>query len=361
MGRNVVSLIASLAVTALLAEGALRLFFVPAPPWREPQTRHVESPLLGWGLPPGSRSFTIDAPVSVNAHGLRDDEFPRAKPPGETRVLALGDSFTFALGVRFEDLYVQQLERLLDARHPERRHQVINAGVAGYNTRQELIYLRAEGLGFEPDLVTVGFYWNDLLGNEEPLPDLATPRLPERIETLGRDERRHTLPPWIRERLRSSVLLYQVVTRAKRLGQAFDPPTDPYSRAQQALLEGDAAVLDPLWEATGRRLRELAAALEPGAIPAVLVVFPMENQIRRDYPQLVFAERLREIWEPTGHPLVDLEPAYRAALEAGDNPFLPYDLHPNALGMRIAAEAIYQAIRDGGLLGGAKGRGARRG
>ena len=38
--------------------------------------------------------------------------------------------------------------------------------------------LSREGLRFEPDLVTVGFYWNDLIGNEPALPDIAsTPKL----------------------------------------------------------------------------------------------------------------------------------------------------------------------------------------
>jgi hypothetical protein len=77
----------------------------------------------------------------------------------------------------------------------------------------------------------------------------------------------------------------------------------------------------------------------------------MENQLLREYPQMVWGERLRELWAPTGMPFIDLEPAYRAALVAGHNPFLPYDLHPNALGMQIAAEHLLDAIERHGLLG----------
>ena len=50
------------------------------------------------------------------------------------------------------------------------------------------------------------------------------------------------------------------------------------------------------------------------------------------------------------HPFIDLEPAYRRSLETGENPFLPYDLHPNAVGMRIAADAVYRAIEKHALL-----------
>ena len=43
-------------------------------------------------------------------------------------------------------------------------------------------------------------------------------------------------------------------------------------------------------------------------------------------------------------PFLDLEASYRASLAAGENPFLPYDLHPNAVGMRIAADALYETV-----------------
>jgi hypothetical protein len=66
----------------------------------------------------------------------------------------------------------------------------------------------------------------------------------------------------------------------------------------------------------------------------------------------VWGDALREAWGPTGLPLVDLEAAYREATAAGgpDDPWLPYDLHPNARGMAIAAEAVRAAIRERGLL-----------
>lgn len=351
--RNALLAAAAFAVSLILLEGGLRLFIPVPPTWRSPQTRHLESPLLGWVLPPGSRSFTIDAPVQVNSYGLRDDEIAVPKPLGELRILCLGDSFTFALGVRFEDLYVQQLEALLNARPGASRVQVINAGVAGYNTRQEQIFLLARGLALEPDLVSIAFYWNDLIGNDAPLPDLDTPWLPSddpRLYERGERRRRHALPGWLREPLRKSVLIYTFATRIDRLRSMASPPDDETARVQRALLAGDDAFLEPYWRATEKRLLEIAETLEARAIPVVLIAFPMENQIRHDYPELALAERLREIWRPTGMPMIDLEPALRAALEAGENPFLPYDLHPNAAGMRIAARLLHETIRTHELI-----------
>jgi lysophospholipase L1-like esterase len=99
------------------------------------------------------------------------------------------------------------------------------------------------------------------------------------------------------------------------------------------------------------RLRQMADAARDRGVPVILLVFPGENEVRRDYPDLVFAQKLREIWASTGFPIIDLLPLYRASLRAGENPFLPYDLHPNAVGMRIAADQLFEVIRAHRYLG----------
>ena len=40
--------------------------------------------------------------------------------------------------------------------------EVINAGIPGYTTYQELEFLKIYGLQMEPDLVVLGFVFNDL-------------------------------------------------------------------------------------------------------------------------------------------------------------------------------------------------------
>lgn len=352
MLRNLALLAVSIGITLLGMELVLRLFYDVPPTWHEPQIRHLPSPLLGWVLPPGAQAWTIDAPVSVNSLGLRDDEIPLRKPAGTKRVLALGDSFTFALGVRFEDLWSERLERRLAAAAPDERFQVINAAVAGYNTRQELIQYLTLGAALEPDLVVLGFYWNDLVGNDEPLPDLQeTERIEAGAELAALTQPRHVIPTPIRNALRESVLLYLVVTGAKGVAARLDPPQDAPSVVQRALLSGDEETLAPYWEATAARLRELAEAARQRGTPVILLVFPGENEVRHDFPDLVFGEKLAEIWRPTGFPIIDLTEPYRAALRRGENPFLPYDLHPNALGMEIAAQAVFDVIAEKGWLG----------
>jgi len=120
----------------------------------------VDHPELGY-VHPKSVSYKLGANrVVLNSHGLRDDEIPYATPPGENRVLVLGDSVTFGWGVSQGDTLSDRMEPRLRSLTGE-RWQVINAGVNGYNSEQEAAYLRIEGTRYAPDIVILIYIAND--------------------------------------------------------------------------------------------------------------------------------------------------------------------------------------------------------
>jgi hypothetical protein len=96
--------------------------------------------------------------IKTNSLNLRDYEIPQ-KSPGEYRVLCLGDSFTFGLGVNIPDAYPKVAERILTA--AVRPVRVINGGTQG-NVDDARRFLLEKGLSFEPDLVTLQVY----IGND---------------------------------------------------------------------------------------------------------------------------------------------------------------------------------------------------
>src|SRR6185503_4734610 len=100
--------------------------------------------------------------------GLRDREYGREKEPGTFRVLVLGDARTAGLQVRAEETYPKRLENLLSALPSSARVEVVNAGIPGYGTADELRYLQSFGERWKPDLVVLAFYGgNDLANNLE--------------------------------------------------------------------------------------------------------------------------------------------------------------------------------------------------
>jgi hypothetical protein len=98
--------------------------------------------------------------VTYNEHGLRDHPIlPKGK--GEYRVLALGDSIVFGWGVPQDQIFPLRLEQLLQSRLGG-MVRVINTGVGGYNTVQEVAYFKHEGITLQPDLVVLTYVENDI-------------------------------------------------------------------------------------------------------------------------------------------------------------------------------------------------------
>ena len=144
---------------------------------------YVSDAALGQRLAPNYEGWFAGVPVKINALGFRDDrDYALDKPAGAVRILVLGDSVTFGHGTRSETTYPYLLEQRLREWKPEIQWQVWNLGVPGYATSQELAYLQRVAASYDPDLVVVGFYENDLTGNEPAHSPSALRRLASAIQ-----------------------------------------------------------------------------------------------------------------------------------------------------------------------------------
>ncbi len=159
----ILAIVVSLVCGLLVLEGGLRLM------GRGPQaTINQFDPLTGWSKKPGATSTRktpeFNVRYEINALGLRDsDTTSYAKPAGTYRVLCLGDSFTLGYTVDEHDLFVEQLGRAW--RSEGRRVDVVNAGTEGWSTDQEIEWFLSEGVKYQPDLVLIFPYENDLYWN----------------------------------------------------------------------------------------------------------------------------------------------------------------------------------------------------
>ncbi len=122
--------------------------------------RLASNPEIGHEHTPNSRARLMGADVSINSLGLRDREFPAAKPAGTRRILMLGDSITFGWGVDQDKTASVVLEQRLKAAG-QSDVQVINSGVGNYNTAMEVAYFRDHGAALVPDVVVLNYFIND--------------------------------------------------------------------------------------------------------------------------------------------------------------------------------------------------------
>jgi len=127
----------------------------------------LTDPVRGQRLAAGYDGWFAGVPVHINSLELRDPrEYSFDKRANTFRILVLGDSVTFGHGSVYEHTYPRLLEERLRQWRPDVDWQVWNAAVPGYNTSQELAQLLEVGARFQPDLVVVGFFWNDLYDNQ---------------------------------------------------------------------------------------------------------------------------------------------------------------------------------------------------
>ena len=118
--------------------------------------RYLFDELLGWRNIPNFQATTLGRPLNINSKGLRDRDYPHEKPAGTFRILVLGDSMTWGLGVADDEMFTEVLERRFA--EDGAKVEVINTGVSGWGTDQQYLFLQREGLKYQPDLVLLNFY-----------------------------------------------------------------------------------------------------------------------------------------------------------------------------------------------------------
>lgn len=298
--------------------------------------------------------------VATDAEGWRRTG-PPADTPAPLRILCLGDSFTYGVGVADSETYPALLERYLRKRFPLRGVDVVNAGVPFYDLFDELSYYREKGRLLRPDLVIVQFYANDLeamAGSffREDLKVRRGGRYNPLDQGLGREKVDRALTAWYETNLprlmgwlRSQPPPVGPSPAASGPFRAYRLQATPEERRllgdKAALLHADSLPgLERLWDNYGKALIELRDAVRADGAQLLLVLAPDVLQIRenRNAPAaaLVEASRAADI------PVLDMTTVLRSM--SGDNPDLyfltPTNNHPNALGHTVMAKLLAESL-----------------
>ena len=341
-------------------------------------------PTLGWDKPPGESAWLsrpeYQVNLAVNAGGLRGPDRPHGKPLGAHRTLLLGDSFVEGYTVAEEQTVRALLERRLDEDGCG-PHQVLNAGVMGYSTDQEYLFFQSEGHLYQPDLVVLFFFYNDLYHNTSPeqgkpyfdlvdgrleLRNSPVPPPPDGVQVRRPETRVLRLKPW-----HGSMALRMLSERtagSPRLRRAL---------AGWGLVEPDRLqeLIPELWPiGTGRRLEveEMWRRTE-----AILAALDAEVALSGGRLLLFYvpdhAEVNDAIWEATrrkyglgrrgsgfdkvfrrfadaagrlGIPMIAPHRSLRDAEERGESGYFAQDGHWNATGHAVAAGEIAGFLRE---------------
>jgi lysophospholipase L1-like esterase len=158
-----------LFVGCVIVEIALRVANFSFPEFYQPDASR------GYALRPGIQGWYRkegEAYVEINSDGLRDREHTKEKPANTLRIAVLGDSYPEAFQVAKEQAFWSVMEQKLQqcGAFGGKKIEVINFGVSGYGTAQELITLRERVWEYEPDMVMLTITTNnDISDNSRAL------------------------------------------------------------------------------------------------------------------------------------------------------------------------------------------------
>lgn len=275
---------------------------------------YTADPLLGWSLRPGASAWETDEGVAwskINSHGFRDRERAVNKPRGVYRVAVLGDSLTEARQVDMDKTYTSLTEKELNRLHccEEGEVEVLNFGVPGYGTSQELLMLRERVWKFSPDMIVLEvFTGNDIFNNYRALnvstPDLAPYFLLKDGELILDDSFRQA-PAFNPTRIKlkgiaadvinSSVLL-QLVYKLRRVGAqreemarmnatsasaATNAPPPDYQR-YLAFLPPTSPPMAEAWQVTDALIAEFGKEVRSHQTPLLIMLLPTKHQTYAD-------------------------------------------------------------------------------
>ena len=212
--------VGTLVFTVAVGEIGLRIAGVEHPPPPRIDAEDQESfynfkdPYRGWaGNSDATSPWTgegIASELKMNSAGFRDRERSKIKPENGLRIALVGDSFTEAVHVKLEDTYGAIMEEKLQQcpALKDREVEVLNFGVQGYGTAQELMVLRHHVWDYSPDLVVLAFYaGNDIRNNYRPLEhDHLRPYFVYKDGELVEDMSFRDLKPWQRDRYAFSIV-----------------------------------------------------------------------------------------------------------------------------------------------------------
>jgi hypothetical protein len=282
--------------------------------------------------------------VSYNANGYRSPERAYAKPAGRQRVVVLGDSFVDGSEVGDDELFTWKMEQALGD------VDVINLGVYGYQTAQQLVTLEREGLRYSPDAVVLITVPNDLPGNVVGLESFGpAPRFVLDGDSLAFEDLDH---PNAREAFRVANLpaprwvhhhstLYYFLNSYIYQRLVADRITE-FRNTRLASLSPDDQ--KELYRRIVLRIRDICNA---NRIP-LMVVFTHQRHDVLNSKTSQFAD-LGESLRTSGVTVVDLFEQLREQEMSGQSPFYRGDPHWNSLGHEKVAEWLASPVRT--LLG----------
>lgn len=312
---------------------------------------HYDS-LLGWKHLPNQEGRLImrdfDIHIKINGRGLRDQPNSYQRQEGVYRIVVLGDSFTWGFGVEQEQIFTEVIEKSQD------NLKVINMGVSGYSTDQEYLFLKEEGLKYNPQLILLMFFENDIYENTLAINYFIYPKPKFSIVNGQLVLTNRPLPQVSPLRkvhyfLRTHLITYDSLVRVLEYNPA-KPIKFSRELASGIMLWLSGKEKENPFELTWAILSEIRALSEASGAQLVVVKIATHDQaLEFDKTE---PDELAEYCRTQNIPFLDLAAPFQDYLGSHSEQSLqlPNDRHWNENAHKLAAETINSYLRAEGLM-----------
>lgn len=269
--------------------------------------RRSDIPLLGHEHVPSKSARLQSVDIRINERGLRGGPLP-ARAPSQRRILFLGSSVTLGWGVPEAETLTARLGSMFRAEGQD--VQVLNAGIGNYNAVRYVERFKRRLADLEPTDIVVHYFLRDA----------------ETLDAGGGN--------WLLRHSQLAVTTW--VAFSRYFGRASEKSLEQHYRdvyAPQA--EG--------YRAMRAALHDLGEHARSRGIRVYLAMTPDVHDLV-DYRFGFIHDRLRQVAAEEGFAYVDLLPGMRN-LTPAQLWSMPGDPHPNGLGHRLMAEALYPALQ----------------
>lgn len=275
--------------------------------------------------------YALDFRVRTSAEGLRGHE-PR--PEARLRILALGDSCTFGLGVEDAESYPAQLQQLFDNETLPRAVDVRNGGIPGYTAFQGRRALEQWLPRFQPHLVTVCFGFNDAdrwdnRSDAEHFRDLQIQRVDG---VLARSA--------LYRALRS------LTARVSRSAREMPPPSTGELHESQAAVPPRPRLSKEEFRA---ELHAIGALCRAQRIPVIFLIWPYAGQIlQKERRHIQHQGEILRLTDEEKYTLVNIFALFSEQAGSGADLFVDH-VHASVRGNQWIAETLFGVVK--GMLG----------
>jgi hypothetical protein len=305
--------------------------------------RLSKNPRIIYELKPNISVIWEGNSVTLNEGGFRSESYPPQASEDTFRIVGIGDSVMFGMGVSDGEQYLAVLENQLNQAFPGRRWEVINTAVPGYNTVMEVETLKEKGLKYKPDIVIIGFVSNDL-----SLPNFI--RREESPFTIQKS----FLAEFLSERLGYSQHVDEPDPAFQKLGEIGLVRAPRRENDQH--YEDDPSKVPPQyadmvgWDSCVKAMNELKSLQEQHGFDVIVIFL--------DPDDFTLKRQALELSEELGFHVVDAGPALRQYMEQHGiekykgSPLTvsEADRHPSALAHEIASEELFKYLTQERLI-----------